>query len=516
MGKHSKSSQGSSSQSKNNSSFDNSDYKDDKYSKSTNDSSLQSDSYFQDSHFRESSKSTEFPQSSNVSMYDDFSDIDSFNSGSSKDSSEKKPLASYNPYISTSFEYEDEIPENADAIEDEPTESLPKGYQFDTRDTGSISQKNSHEDMSSHYPDEALASTQGLSPQEREELLNETSSSAGDKTSDGGSSATKVMGDTNKSDSLPVNAPAYPPADEGDNGKDSVGSGKKKMSSGAKAAWWISGVLVVVIVLGGVGGWYWWGAQRQKAALQGCVAAQNVLATAADRARQALQEARNSSAQLTSSQVVNGALITQLQQDLATPIPTPLGCEVNLSPQQLQAQANTMRDQAQQMNALIEKTQKDVTALVESQNKKALLSAQQQLKTSIGVAEQVYQLSQGKLNNSQLLGTLQQRITAAKELLDNPAATAAQLGMTVQRLAEAAQNVQQAVQTQIVQQQQQATTSSNGSNNSSNSSSSSSNSGSSSSSGGSSSSSNKPQSSSQGSSSNSGNSSSNSESSSDQ
>ncbi len=327
-------------------------------------------------------------------------------------------LGSYNPYISPTFEYEDEVPEDAYSIENEPTELIP----VDKRD---LDKKNGN----------AVDATRVLTDEVNGKSANSANSKDADKT--------QVYSDP---PILDENVPSYAPKSISPQSADSQSSAKekkpKKMPTAAKVAWWVSGVLIVCIILAALGGWYWWHKQGQKDALQNCLTAQNALTSSINAAKQTLEDAKNSS-QLTSSQVVNGALITQLQRDLATPIPTPLGCSVDLSAQKLQQQADTMKEWTQQMNALVEKTQKDVSELTESQNKKAMLSAQQQLKNSISVAQQAYQIGQAKIPTSPLLPVLQQRISAAQTLVNNPAATAAQIDAVIQRLTEATQSVQQ-------------------------------------------------------------------------
>lgn len=307
---------------------------------------------------------------------------------------------------------------NPPASDAEATDSAD--YSNDYADTGSMYALDS-DDNDEAETTQVIPAGFDLSDESEEETTNVIAPVDGAAAP--GSDAYDVAGnggdDGNSSDIA-----SYPSGDgsnsDGDNAAAAASAGKRKK------AIWISVISVVVVAALAFGGWKWWQSASYDRALQNCQSASAALTKAGKAAQQAMTDAK-SSANLTASEVVNGALITNLQQDLATAIPPVVSCDASLSASELASRASTMNTQASAMNALAKRTKSDAAALQKSQGQKSLDSMRTQLTATIATANSTLTSSQGKVADSGTLTTLQTQIASAQQVSQNSAATLQQL-----------------------------------------------------------------------------------------
>lgn len=206
-------------------------------------------------------------------------------------------------------------------------------------------------------------------------------------------------------------------------------------------------VVIAILALGGLAGWLIWRHMATTAALTSC---QNSAAALRQDIKDFNSEKNSSATQTaltaTSSQVVNGSLISGLHNAVATDVPKVLSCSTSLDMDQLGKNASTMAAEAATLSKATASIKTNVKAIGTSRNAKQVSDARQSLTQLISTAQQTASDQANNVADSSTISTLQSAISSAQRLLAQPSATLTQLNQASQTISTAVAGVTSSVQ----------------------------------------------------------------------
>lgn len=206
-------------------------------------------------------------------------------------------------------------------------------------------------------------------------------------------------------------------------------------------------VVIAILAVGGVAGWLIWRHMATTAALYSC---QNASASLQQNIKDFNSEKNSSATQTaltaTSSEVVNGSLISGLHNAVATDVPKTLSCSTSLDMDRLGQNASTMTAQAATIAKATSTIKTDVKAISASRNAKQVSDARESLTQLISSAQQTASDQVNNVDDSSTISTLQSAISSAQRLLAQQSATLTQLNQASQTISTAVAGVNASVQ----------------------------------------------------------------------
>lgn len=218
------------------------------------------------------------------------------------------------------------------------------------------------------------------------------------------------------------NIPADDDAPAGDQDSPAAVSAAKTPNSNRKkyAAIIASSIVAGLLVIAGVGyGVYaFWSNKQHQEAMQACESSVQNLEDAANSYKKAQQEAQQYM-NLATTDVTDGALITNLHHDASVSIPQAKTCSTSASTQELHSIAAAMKGGAESLNNASDNLSSDVEGIKKSQGSKEIEKAKQTLNEEIATAQKLYTSSEGSVANDSVRYALNTAISQAQQMLDN-------------------------------------------------------------------------------------------------
>ncbi len=233
------------------------------------------------------------------------------------------------------------------------------------------------------------------------------------------------IGDTMTLDSLSDDEESIPADDDapaGDQDAPAAVSAAKTPNSNHKkyAAIIASSIVAGLLVIAGVGyGVYaFWSNKQHQEAMQACENSVQNLEDAANSYKKAQQEAQQYM-NLATTDVTDGALITNLHHDASMSIPRAKTCSTSASTQELRSIAAAMKGGAESLNNASDNLSADVEGIKKSQGSKEIEKAKQTLNEEIATAQKLYTSSEGSVANDSVRYALNTAISQAQQMLGN-------------------------------------------------------------------------------------------------
>lgn len=216
--------------------------------------------------------------------------------------------------------------------------------------------------------------------------------------------------------------PADDDAPAGDQDAPAAVSAAKTPNSNRKkyAAIIASSIVAGLLVIAGVGyGVYaFWSNKQHQEAMQACENSVQNLEDAANSYKKAQREAQQYM-NLATTDVTDGALITNLHHDASVSIPQAKTCSTSASTQELRSIAAAMKGGAESLNNASDNLSADVEGIKKSQGSKEIEKAKQTLNEEIATAQKLYTSSEGSVANDSVRYALNTAISQAQQMLDN-------------------------------------------------------------------------------------------------
>lgn len=216
--------------------------------------------------------------------------------------------------------------------------------------------------------------------------------------------------------------PADDDAPAGDQDAPAAVSAAKTPNSNRKkyAAIIASSIVAGLLVIAGVGyGVYaFWSNKQHQEAIQACENSVQNLEDAANSYKKAQREAQQYM-NLATTDVTDGALITNLHHDASVSIPQAKTCSTSASTQELRSIAAAMKGGAESLNNASDNLSADVEGIKKSQGSKEIEKAKQTLNEEIATAQKLYTSSEGSVANDSVRYALNTAISQAQQMLDN-------------------------------------------------------------------------------------------------
>lgn len=216
--------------------------------------------------------------------------------------------------------------------------------------------------------------------------------------------------------------PADDDAPAGDQDSPAAVSAAKTPNSNRKkyAAIIASSIVAGLLVIAGVGyGVYaFWSNKQHQEAMQACENSVQNLEDAANSYKKAQREAQQYM-NLATTDVTDGALITNLHHDASVSIPQAKTCSTSASTQELRSIAAAMKGGAESLNNASDNLSSDVEGIKKSQGSKEIERAKQTLNEEIATAQKLYSSSEGSVANDSVRYALNTAISQAQQMLDN-------------------------------------------------------------------------------------------------
>ena len=178
----------------------------------------------------------------------------------------------------------------------------------------------------------------------------------------------------------------------------------------------VAGLLVIAGV--GYGVYAFWSNKQHQEAMQACESSVQNLEDAANSYKKAQQEAQQYM-NLATTDVTDGALITNLHHDASVSIPQAKTCSTSASTQELRSIAAAMKGGAESLNNASDNLRSDVEGIKKSQDSKEIEKAKQTLNEEIATAQKLYTSSEGSVANDSVRYSLNTAISQAQQMLDN-------------------------------------------------------------------------------------------------
>lgn len=178
----------------------------------------------------------------------------------------------------------------------------------------------------------------------------------------------------------------------------------------------VAGLLVIAGV--GYGVYAFWSNKQHQEAMQACESSVQNLEDAANSYKKAQQEAQQYM-NLATTDVTDGALITNLHHDASVSIPQAKTCSTSASTQELHSIAAAMKGGAESLNNASDNLSADVEGIKKSQGSKEIEKAKQTLNEEIATAQKLYTSSEGSVANDSVRYALNTAISQAQQMLDN-------------------------------------------------------------------------------------------------
>ena len=206
--------------------------------------------------------------------------------------------------------------------------------------------------------------------------------------------------------------------DEGEYGLTATQKAEKKKAAKAKKKLIaiVTIVVIAILAIGGVLGWWLWRRMATNSALVSCHNASLSL----EQASKDFASARNASATqqaltATSSQVVNGELISSLHNTTARSVPKPVSCSVDLGFTKLDKNAEKMMKDAASLRKATDTIKSDTKAITASRTAKQISDARQSLTQLISSAQEVASNQTGRVQDSSTISELLSRLNQASQ-----------------------------------------------------------------------------------------------------
>lgn len=178
----------------------------------------------------------------------------------------------------------------------------------------------------------------------------------------------------------------------------------------------VAGLLVIAGV--GYGVYAFWSNKQHQEAMQACENSVQNLEDAANSYKKAQREAQQYM-NLATTDVTDGALITNLHHDASVSIPQAKTCSTSASTQELRSIAAAMKGGAESLNNASDNLSSDVEGIRKSQGSKEIEKAKQTLNEEIATAQKLYTSSEGSVANDSVRYALNTAISQAQQMLDN-------------------------------------------------------------------------------------------------
>lgn len=178
----------------------------------------------------------------------------------------------------------------------------------------------------------------------------------------------------------------------------------------------VAGLLVIAGV--GYGVYAFWFNKQHQEAMQACENSVQNLEDAANSYKKAQREAQQYM-NLATTDVTDGALITNLHHDASVSIPQAKTCSTSASTQELRSIAAAMKGGAESLNNASDNLSADVEGIKKSQDSKEIERAKQTLNEEIATAQKLYTSSEGSVANDSVRYALNTAISQAQQMLDN-------------------------------------------------------------------------------------------------
>lgn len=178
----------------------------------------------------------------------------------------------------------------------------------------------------------------------------------------------------------------------------------------------VAGLLVIAGV--GYGVYAFWSNKQHQEAMQACESSVQNLEDAANSYKKAQREAQQYM-NLATTDVTDGALITNLHHDASVSIPQAKTCSTSASTQELRSIAAAMKGGAESLNNATDNLKADIAGIKKSQDSKEIERAKQTLNEEIATAQKLYTSSEGSVANDSVRYALNTAISQAQQMLDN-------------------------------------------------------------------------------------------------
>ena len=178
----------------------------------------------------------------------------------------------------------------------------------------------------------------------------------------------------------------------------------------------VAGLLVIAGV--GYGVYAFWSNKQHQEAMQACENSVQNLEDAANSYKKVQREAQQYM-NLATTDVTDGALITNLHHDASVSIPQAKTCSTSASTQELHSIAAAMKGGAESLNNASDNLSSDVEGIKKSQGSKEIEKAKQTLNEEIATAQKLYTSSEGSVANDSVRYALNTAISQAQQMLDN-------------------------------------------------------------------------------------------------
>lgn len=178
----------------------------------------------------------------------------------------------------------------------------------------------------------------------------------------------------------------------------------------------VAGLLVIAGV--GYGVYAFWSNKQHQEAMQACESSVQNLEDAANSYKKAQREAQQYM-NLATTDVTDGALITNLHHDASVSIPQAKTCSTSASTQELHSTAAAMKGGAESLNNATDNLKADIAGIKKSQDSKEIERAKQTLNEEIATAQKLYTSSEGSVANDSVRYALNTAISQAQQMLDN-------------------------------------------------------------------------------------------------
>lgn len=178
----------------------------------------------------------------------------------------------------------------------------------------------------------------------------------------------------------------------------------------------VAGLLVIAGV--GYGVYAFWSNKQHQEAMQACENSVQNLEDAANSYKKAQREAQQYM-NLATTDVTDGALITNLHHDASVSIPQAKTCSTSASTQELRSIAAAMKGGAESLKNASDNLSADVEGIRKSQGSKEIEKAKQTLNEEIATAQKLYTSSEGSVANDSVRYALNTAISQAQQMLDN-------------------------------------------------------------------------------------------------
>ena len=178
----------------------------------------------------------------------------------------------------------------------------------------------------------------------------------------------------------------------------------------------VAGLLVIAGV--GYGVYAFWSNKQHQEAMQACESSVQNLEDAANSYKKAQRKAQQYM-NLATTDVTDGALITNLHHDASVSIPQAKTCSTSASTQELRSIAAAMKGGAESLNNATDNLKADIAGIKKSQDSKEIERAKQTLNEEIATAQKLYTSSEGSVANDSVRYALNTAISQAQQMLDN-------------------------------------------------------------------------------------------------